>query len=319
MLKKILNFAIKSQEINLIKNFDCFFLSYDEPNKEENWSQIRSLIPHAKRVDNIKGFDAAHKICAKNAITDRLLIIDGDNQIKESILGLTVKKELLEKPFVLSYSSTNIINGLCYGNGGLKCWPKDVLLNTKSHEATTQKQNASDFCFSTPYYQVPLAPTISIMNATPYQAFRAGFREGVKMCLINGNPPEFTQQKKTSIIEQVPKNNFFRLKVWLEIGRHIQNGDWAIYGARLGVKELMLNSSTIYNISSYEWFEKLWTQIYCGQSKVDDRKLKEIAENIKNFLGYDIQEVNAHSSRQFVEEIINPQRKGLMFPERGDH
>ena len=47
-----------------IAELDCVYLSYDEPNKEETWVRIKNLVPWAKRVDGIKGSDAAHKAAA---------------------------------------------------------------------------------------------------------------------------------------------------------------------------------------------------------------------------------------------------------------
>ena len=44
-----------------VAELDCVYLSYDEPNKEENWAQIKNMVPWANRVDGIKGSDAAHK------------------------------------------------------------------------------------------------------------------------------------------------------------------------------------------------------------------------------------------------------------------
>ena len=62
-----------------IADLDCIYLSYDEPNKEENWARIKNMIPWAVRVDGIKGSDAAHKAAAEASTTDRFVLIDGDN------------------------------------------------------------------------------------------------------------------------------------------------------------------------------------------------------------------------------------------------
>ena len=45
-------------------DLDCIYLSYDEPQKEEFWIKIRNMVPWAKRVDGVKGSDAAHKAAA---------------------------------------------------------------------------------------------------------------------------------------------------------------------------------------------------------------------------------------------------------------
>ena len=62
-----------------IADLDCIYLSYDEPQKEEFWIKIQNMVPWAKRVDGVKGSDAAHKAAAAASDTERFILIDGDN------------------------------------------------------------------------------------------------------------------------------------------------------------------------------------------------------------------------------------------------
>jgi hypothetical protein len=64
-----------------IADLDCVYLTYDEPKKEENWVKIRNMIPWARRVDGVRGSDAAHKAAADTSTTERFILIDGDNII----------------------------------------------------------------------------------------------------------------------------------------------------------------------------------------------------------------------------------------------
>ena len=57
-----------------ITDCDVVFLSYDEPNADQNYNQLLSFIPWAERVHGVKGSDAAHKACAKLATTERLML-----------------------------------------------------------------------------------------------------------------------------------------------------------------------------------------------------------------------------------------------------
>ena len=43
-----------------IADLDVIFLSYNEPNKEHNWIDLKSKCPWAKRVDGVEGSYAAH-------------------------------------------------------------------------------------------------------------------------------------------------------------------------------------------------------------------------------------------------------------------
>jgi hypothetical protein len=56
-----------------VTELDIFYISYDEPNKEEHWADLLNKVPWAKRVDGVTGFDAAHKACANQSETDRYI------------------------------------------------------------------------------------------------------------------------------------------------------------------------------------------------------------------------------------------------------
>ena len=102
-----------------VAELDLFYLSYDEPNCEEHWADILNKVPWAKRVHGVKGFDAAHKECARQSDTDRFITIDADNIVNEDFFD----QELImpESDSIYSWNAKNMLNGLCYGNGGVKC------------------------------------------------------------------------------------------------------------------------------------------------------------------------------------------------------
>jgi hypothetical protein len=59
-----------------VADLDCIYLTYDEPQKEEFWIRIQNMVPWAKRVDGVKGSDAAHKAAADASDTARFVLID---------------------------------------------------------------------------------------------------------------------------------------------------------------------------------------------------------------------------------------------------
>ena len=67
-----------------VSDLDFVYISFKEPNKEENWADLRNKVPWAKRVDGVVGFDSAHKAAAELAETDFFISVDGDNIIDES-------------------------------------------------------------------------------------------------------------------------------------------------------------------------------------------------------------------------------------------
>lgn len=289
--------------------YDTFYLTYDEPNKIQRQKEFKKLIPNIIFIDGIKGFDRAHKACAKLSKTSRLVIIDGDNTFAPSTKKtLRLPKKLLNTDYVLSYSSTNSINGLIYGNGGIKCWPKETLLSSNSHEASRDEKSSVDFCFSTKYYQIPSSPTISNINLTSFQAFRAGFREGVKMTLNRG----IALNEVKNVEKSIYKSNFFRLKTWCEIGRDADNGIWAIYGARLGLYDILTKPYILDKIRDYDWFQQLWDQVKLNDPEQEAIRLSSM---LSSRFELNLIEYNEFESSEFKKKVRNPHREGLMFPE----
>ena len=134
-----------------IIDYDIIYLSYDEPNAEKNYADLLSKVPWAKRVHGVEGSDAAHKACANLSETSRFITVDGDNIIKPEFLNqvLNFDEHADLEHSVISWCGRNVINGLMYGNGGLKCWPKQYVLDMKTHEnADPNNPNAQvDFCW----------------------------------------------------------------------------------------------------------------------------------------------------------------------------
>ena len=59
-----------------IADIDFIFLSFDEPNAEKNFADLKRKVPWAKRVHGVYGFDAAHKACAELSDTKHFVTVD---------------------------------------------------------------------------------------------------------------------------------------------------------------------------------------------------------------------------------------------------
>ena len=170
-----------------IADLDVIFLTYDEPKKEEFWNKIQNMVPWAKRVDGVKGSDAAHKAAANASDTDRFILIDGDNIPDPDFFNLQLELNDTNRDCVFRWKARNIINGLMYGNGGISSWTKEFALDMRTHEATDGREETQvEFCFDPDYWAMHDCYSTTYPNSTPFQAWRAGFREGVKMCLDRG-------------------------------------------------------------------------------------------------------------------------------------
>ena len=257
-----------------VLDYDIIYLSYDEPNAEKNYADLCSKIPWAKRVHGVEGSDAAHKACANLSETDRFITIDGDNIINSEFLTKEFDFEAhkdLEK-CVISWTAKNTINGLMYGNGGIKCWPKEYVLNMKTHEnADPNNVHAQvDFCWDIEYIQMNSCYSEIVNNATAQQAWRAGFREGVKMALDRGMRVSVEDFKKNHW------KNLHRLYIWLMVGADVENGMWGIYGARQGLYMTMLTDWDFINVRDFEYLNNMWKDL---EVTVDEENLLEATED----------------------------------------
>ena len=211
-----------------VSDLDFVYISFKEPNKEENWADLKNKVPWAKRVDGVVGFDSAHKAAAEMAETEFFISVDGDNVMDESFLLQTLDWTKTNKKAVHRWRAKNNINGLVYGNGGLVGWDKQTCLDMRTHENADTEENKIDFCWGIPHENLHNCYATTVINATAQQAFIAGFREGVKMCTDRGKPIE---PKNFSKIWPV---NLRILTTWCTVGADVENGKCAMLGARMG-------------------------------------------------------------------------------------
>ena len=233
---------------------DIIFLSYDEPNAEKNYADLVSKFPWAKRVHGVKGSDAAHKACAALSETEYFVTVDADNivdpkfqevEIALDALGLTSEN-------VFSWCGKVHVNGLMYGNGGLKLWTRKFVNEMRTHENSDPNDTKGlvEFCFDDRYYQFNECYSESFTNATPFQAWRAGFREGVKMSLDQG--------AKVADLKTIWWQNYHRMLVWCSVGADVEHGIWSILGAREGAYLTNCTDWDYANVRDFEYLTNRW-------------------------------------------------------------
>lgn len=288
-------------------DYDIIYLSYDEPNAEKNYADLCAKVPWAKRVHGVKGSDAAHKACAELSETDRFITVDGDNRIREEFLNQEIdfNEHADLKNTVISWCGRNEINGLMYGNGGLKCWPKQYVLNMRTHEnADPDNAHAQvDFCWDAQYIQMNSCYSDVYNNETPAQAWRAGFREGVKLATDRG----------VRISKEELKNNHWRclhwLYIWSMIGKDVKNGNWAILGTRAGLYMTMCTDWDYVQVRDFEYLNELWVTSFRSIDDVNF-KIEEYGIKLINELNIPIAEqpLDAQQSKFFKEVYQHPSR-----------
>jgi len=287
-----------------VADLDCIYLSYDEPKKEEFWLKIKNEIcPYAKRVDGVKGSDAAHKAAAELSNTERFILIDGDNMPDEEFFNIQLDfrdKDPTYHKAQFRWKANNIINGLQYGNGGMSSWTKEYVMNMKTHETSDgNKATQVDFCMEAQnnlYWAMNDCYSTTYPNQTPFQAWRAGFREGVKMILNQGALPSIDEFK-----EVVSSRNLNNLTIWHNVGTDVENGIWAIAGSRIGTHMSLLTDWDYRNVMWFDNFPIIWEKY----KDVDPFKLaEETGEQLKNKLGLPICTLTPDQSKFFKRHYL---------------
>jgi hypothetical protein len=295
-------------EIVDVADLDCIFLTYDEPKKEEFWVQVQNTVPWAKRVDGVLGSDAAHKAAANASDTERFILIDGDNLPDPLFFNQQMVLDDNNRDCVFRWRARNNINGLMYGNGGLSSWTKDFVLNMETHEASRgDAETCVEFCFHPRYWAMADCYSTTFPGGSPYQAWRAGFREGVKMCLDRGAKPNIGDFKS-----RVVSRNFDNLCIWQTVGADTENGYWAVYGARLGTYLTMLTDWDYTEVQDFTKLADLWQEY---QDRETDH-CREIGDTLRKRLGLSIVDMDPDDSRFFKHHYMSQYKnKGIMARE----
>lgn len=289
-----------------VTELDIIFLSYDEPNADLHYADLCNKVPWAKRIHGVKGSDHAHKAAAELSETDWFITVDADNIVDPQFFNLDLD---MSEPSVKVYGwcGKNIINGLRYGNGGLKIWNKEFVLNMRTHENAESDRAQVDFCWEDGYRNFPRVYSESIITGSPFQAWRAGFREGVKMTLLDG-----VKVPAQEIKERIWWHNIHRLRMWSTVGSHEENGIYAVYGARLGTWLANCTDWDYVEVRDFEILRAIWNQygrLYeevNGEGLIEEIKL--LGVKIKHDLGLEwpwLDEKQSKYTLDLYDETIN--------------
>lgn len=305
-----------------IADLDVVFLTYDEPKAEEFWIKIQNMVPWVVRVDGIKGSDAAHKAAADASTTDRFILIDGDNMPDPEFFNLQLELPMHRSNLaVFRWKARNHINGLMYGNGGLSCWTKEFIYNMQTHEASDgSDETAVEFCFDRDYFSMYNCYSTTYPNQSAKHAWRAGFREGVKMCLNRGTKPNLKEFES-----MVAKRNYDNLLIWMSVGDDVEYGEYARAGAMLGTYLTMIGDTDdsmgfkdfdYRMVQDFDELDRLWN-IYSDRSDFQKVVVMLTLEGfLRQRLNLNICSLDAAASH-FFKTHFNKQfrNKGIMVTE----
>jgi hypothetical protein len=293
-----------------IAELDCIYLSYDEPNADEFWAKIQANVPWAKRVHGVKGSDAAHKAAAVASDTERFVLIDGDNLPDWQFFNEQLILDDRNKNKVFRWRARNAVNGLSYGNGGLSCWTKRFVEEMRTHENTDgSSETEVEFCFDEDYWAMHDIWSTTYPNQSPMHAWRAGFREGVKLCLDRGrrvDPEDF--EKDTWI------GNRNNLIIWCSVGADAKHGSYSMLGARIGAKMCVFDDDWDHrDVQDFDKLKSLWDSM--DSNTFPEGVFQNVSVPLRQRLGLDIVDLNAQASRFFKDNQPKYQNVDIMLRE----
>lgn len=223
--------------------YDIVFISYNEPNADENYEALKKRFPSAKRVDGVKGIHRAHIEAAKKCFTKMFWVVDADAQIVDDFNFDYVVPDY-DLTAVHVWQSINPINDLVYGYGGVKLLPRRLTLKmdlTKTDMTTSISDN---------FKAIKQIANVTAFNTDEFNTWKSAFRECVKLSskTIQGQKDEETEE---------------RLDTWCLSGEDRQFGSISIraarrgrdYGTRFRDDEMALSK-----INDFEWLKGLFQQ-----------------------------------------------------------
>jgi radical SAM protein with 4Fe4S-binding SPASM domain len=220
--------------------FEIFFISYHEPNANQNWKKLKDRFPFAQRIHGVKGIHQAHIAAAKRSLTKLFYVVDGDAEIVDTFSFFDYEVPESETDVVCVWHSQNPVNGLIYGYGGVKLLPKDKVLN--------MSLNSLDMTLSLSdrFKSIPIVSNITNFNTDPFNTWRSAFRECVKLA---SKPIDKNYDEETDS----------RLDTWCTQGADKPFGKFSLHGANLGKKyglENIENLEALSKINDFDWLRE---------------------------------------------------------------
>jgi len=216
--------------------YDIFFISYNEPNADQNYAVLKQRFPLTQRIHGVKGIQQAHIKAATQSLTKMFWVVDGDAVIKDDFYFNYVVPDKYHNA-VHVWRSSNPINELEYGYGGVKLLPKRLTMQMDINriDMTT---SISDVFFANEQVS-----NVTMFNTDPFNTWKSAFRECVKL-------------SSKVIDRQVDKETEKRLLIWCTVGADQLFGEYAIAGALAGRvygTDNRGNLDALRMINNFEW------------------------------------------------------------------
>jgi len=196
----------KTQRLSADTLMDVVFISNGEPMAEENWQNLLTLCPRARRSDGVNGREAAYKAAAELSTTAWFFAVFAKTEVLPSF-KFDFQPDRLQEPKHYIFHSRNPLNGLEYGAMNINLYNRQLTLATVP---------GLDFTLSSAHAVVPIVASIARFNTDPWVTWRSAFREVLKL--------------KREVDQGADVEIQHRLQVWCEKAQG-DNADYCLAGA----------------------------------------------------------------------------------------
>ena len=231
--------------------FDIVFISYNEPNADENWHRLLSRFPFARRISGVEGIHEAHKAAASVPGTQHFWVVDGDSTVDDSFDFTPPNDIWINAVYV--YRARNPVNGLSYGYGGIKLLPRKETANMELGNIDMTTSISGNF------FPIDQIASTTNFNTDPFNTWKSAFRECVKL-------------SSKIIDKQVDKETEERLDVWCQLNENVPYGAYAYIGANQGREYGVTNSKDADALARINDFDCLQQQFNLLMQRLSTRK-----------------------------------------------
>jgi hypothetical protein len=223
---------------------DVVFISYDEPEADQNWAILRDLCPRARRLHGIQGMETALEAAADLSTTPWYFAVFAKT-ILEPSFDFRFQPDLMQQPKHYIFNCRNALNGLEYGHMAV------VLYNCAGiREVNRSGSWGVDYTMSWPTESIPILSCHGKFNTTAYHTWRTAFRETAKLAWFESQQPTIEGR--------------YRLNTWLDRAQGAHS-EWCLQGARDGVEFFDRNGgdqAVIKQSFRWQWLREYFVQLH---------------------------------------------------------
>jgi len=223
---------------------DVIFISYDEPDAEQNWNILAQQCARAKRVHGVAGMETALEAAADLSSTPWYYAVFAKTRLHEQF-NFSYVPDRMQQPKHYIFECINTVNGLQYGHMGV------VMYNCEGIRTLNQAKNFGlDYTLSFAHESVPILSCYGDFDQTPYHTWRTAFRECAKLAYFESQSPTVDGE--------------YRLNTWLSRAQG-NHAEWCLKGAHDGVEFFKASDQELATLKQsfrWEWLREYFMSRY---------------------------------------------------------